>query len=118
MQTFAAGNSYLGLAGQAPQGHSQRARIARALLRRGHCVPDNPWSSLMLNHDHMGEKWHPPTHWQPLYASPAPGELGSGDASARKNVHGDIARPDLDKHAYEHHWQRPDGTVYAVDSSD
>ena len=34
----ATGNSYLGLAGQAPQGHSQRARIARALLRRGHCV--------------------------------------------------------------------------------
>jgi RNA-directed DNA polymerase len=35
---LATGNSYLGLAGQASEGHTQRARIARALLRRGHCV--------------------------------------------------------------------------------
>lgn len=32
---------------------------------------DKPWTSLMLNHDHMGEKWHPPTHWQPLAAAPS-----------------------------------------------
>ena len=32
--------------------------------------PDNPWSSLMLNHDHMGEKWCKPTHWMPLPAAP------------------------------------------------
>lgn len=37
---------------------------------------------------------------------------------AQRNVHGDLARPDLDKFAYEHHWQRPDGSVYLVDSSD
>jgi retron-type reverse transcriptase len=35
---LATGNSYLGLTGQAPQGHTQRARIARALLKRGHTV--------------------------------------------------------------------------------
>jgi RNA-directed DNA polymerase len=35
---LATGNSYLGLTGQASEGHTQRARIARALLRRGHCV--------------------------------------------------------------------------------
>ena len=29
-------------------------------------VPDNPWFSLILNHDHMGEKWFKPTHWKPL----------------------------------------------------
>lgn len=28
--------------------------------------PDNPWSSLMLNHDYMAEKWQTPTHWMPL----------------------------------------------------
>jgi len=32
--------------------------------------PDNPWSSLMLNHDHMGEKRCKPTHWMPLPAAP------------------------------------------------
>ena len=36
----------------------------------------------------------------------------------RKNAAGDIERSDLNQHAYEHHWQRPDGSVYAVDSSD
>jgi RNA-directed DNA polymerase len=35
---LATGNSYLGLTGQAPQWHTQRARVARAMLRRGHCV--------------------------------------------------------------------------------
>lgn len=35
---FAAGNSYLGQAGQASHGHQDRAAIARALLRRGHVV--------------------------------------------------------------------------------
>ncbi len=37
--------------------------------------PDNPWSSLMLNHDHMGEKWCKPTHWMPLPAAPQTKEL-------------------------------------------
>lgn len=32
--------------------------------------PENPWSSLMLNHDHMGEKWCKPTHWMPLPPPP------------------------------------------------
>ena len=32
--------------------------------------PENPWSSLMLNHDHMGEKWCKPTHWMPLPEAP------------------------------------------------
>jgi hypothetical protein len=41
-------------------------------------VPDNKWSSLMLNHDHMGEKWQQPTHWMPLPAAPAIHEGGEG----------------------------------------
>jgi len=32
--------------------------------------PDNPWSSLMLNHDHLYEKWQTPTHWMPLPEPP------------------------------------------------
>ena len=32
--------------------------------------PENPWSSLMLNHDHMGEKLCKPTHWMPLPPPP------------------------------------------------
>lgn len=35
---FAAGNSYLGLVGQASHPHTDRTRIANALLARGHCV--------------------------------------------------------------------------------
>jgi RNA-directed DNA polymerase len=35
---FAAGNSYLGLVRQAEHSHSDQARIARALLKRGHVV--------------------------------------------------------------------------------
>jgi RNA-directed DNA polymerase len=35
---FAAGNSYLGLIGQASHPHTDRARLANALLARGHCV--------------------------------------------------------------------------------
>lgn len=35
---FAAGNSYLGLAGQATHGHQARAVVARVLLKRGHAV--------------------------------------------------------------------------------
>ena len=43
--------------------------------------PDNPWSSLMLNHDHLYEKWQKPTHWMPLPEKPgaapqAPAEQG------------------------------------------
>lgn len=37
-EVFAAGNSYLGLIGQAPQGHSERAQVARVLRRRGHAI--------------------------------------------------------------------------------
>ena len=32
--------------------------------------PENPWSSLMLNHDHMGEKLCKPTHWMHLPPPP------------------------------------------------
>ena len=32
--------------------------------------PENPWSSLMLNHDHLSEKRYSPTHWMPLPAAP------------------------------------------------
>ena len=35
---YAAGNSYLGLMGQATHGHTDRARVAKALLRRGFTV--------------------------------------------------------------------------------
>lgn len=31
-----------------------------------------------------------------------------------KNVRGDIERSDLNVHAYEQYWGRPDGSVYAV----
>lgn len=37
-QLHAAGNSYLGLARQASHGHTDQARLARALLKRGHAV--------------------------------------------------------------------------------
>jgi len=33
--------------------------------------PENPWSSLMLNHDHLSEKRYQPTHWMPLPPPPA-----------------------------------------------
>jgi len=36
--TYASGNSYLGLVRQASHSHSERAAICRALLRRGHVV--------------------------------------------------------------------------------
>lgn len=39
-------------------------------------------------------------------------------AATMTNAAGDSERPDLNKHAHEHHWQRPDGSVYVVDSSD
>lgn len=56
-------------------------------------------------------------------ATNSPAELrGSSGQEATKaperNARGDIRRRDLDRFAYEHHWQRPDGTVYTVDSSD
>lgn len=35
---FAAGNSYLAMAGQASHGHTDQARIAKALTKRGHAV--------------------------------------------------------------------------------
>jgi RNA-directed DNA polymerase len=37
-ELFAAGNSYLGLLGQASHSHADRARVANALLARGHSV--------------------------------------------------------------------------------
>jgi hypothetical protein len=37
-QLHAAGNSYFGLVGQSDSGHHDQARIAKALLRRGHVV--------------------------------------------------------------------------------
>lgn len=43
--------------------------------------PDNPWSSLMLNHDHMGEKWCVPTHWMPLPGAPGFPSPATGDAA-------------------------------------
>lgn len=33
--------------------------------------PANPWSSMLMNHDHMAERYTQPTHWQPLPAPPA-----------------------------------------------
>lgn len=37
-EVFQAGNSYLGLIGQASHPHTDRAQLANALLARGHCV--------------------------------------------------------------------------------
>jgi hypothetical protein len=37
-QVYAAGNSYLGLIGQASHPHADRIKLAQALLARGHCV--------------------------------------------------------------------------------
>ena len=48
-----------------------------------------------------------------------PHESSGGKTLAlRVNAAGNIERTELDKTGYEHHWQRPDGSVYAVDSSD
>jgi len=33
-------------------------------------VPDNPWSSMLLNHDHMAERYTRPTNWMPLPEPP------------------------------------------------
>ena len=34
--------------------------------------PENPWSSMLLNHDHMAERYTRPTHWMPLPTPPKP----------------------------------------------
>ena len=37
--------------------------------------PENPWSSMMLNHEHIGgyeKRYAKPTHWMPLPAAPKP----------------------------------------------
>lgn len=37
--------------------------------------PENPWSSMLLNHDHMAERYTRPTHWMPL---PPPSHISRG----------------------------------------
>jgi hypothetical protein len=37
-ETYASGNSYLGLLRQASHSHADRARMAKTLMRRGHAV--------------------------------------------------------------------------------
>ena len=32
--------------------------------------PENPWSSMLLNHDHMAERYTRPTHWMKLPEAP------------------------------------------------
>ena len=39
--------------------------------------PENPWSSMLLNHDHMAERYTRPTHWMPLPPPPIT-SAGSG----------------------------------------
>jgi hypothetical protein len=36
--------------------------------------PENPWSSMLLNHDHMAERYTQPTHWMPLPPPPTSAE--------------------------------------------
>ena len=36
--------------------------------------PENPWSSMLLNHDHMAERYTRPTHWMPLPLPPTSAE--------------------------------------------
>jgi hypothetical protein len=36
--------------------------------------PENPWSSMLLNHDHMAERYTQPTHWMPLPPHPTSAE--------------------------------------------
>lgn len=40
--------------------------------------PENPWSSMLLNHDHMAERYTRPTHWMPLPPSPSSADEGGG----------------------------------------
>ncbi|MBP8141691.1 MAG: DUF551 domain-containing protein [Acidovorax sp.] len=41
--------------------------------------PENPWSSMLLNHDHMAERYTRPTHWMPLPPPPTSAEgVGHG----------------------------------------
>lgn len=40
------------------------------------CRAENPWFSLMLNHDHLRKvRSYRPTHWMPLPAPPLPGPV-------------------------------------------
>jgi RNA-directed DNA polymerase len=48
---FAAGNSYLGLMGQAAHSHTDQARIARALMKRGHAVSGDLSKIYRTSHD-------------------------------------------------------------------
>ena len=36
--------------------------------------PANPWASMLLNHDHMAERYTRPTHWMPLPPPPTSAE--------------------------------------------
>ena len=36
--------------------------------------PENPWSSMLLNHDYMAERYTRPTHWMPLPPPPTSAE--------------------------------------------
>lgn len=56
-------------------------------------APKNPWSSMLLNHDHMAERYTRPTHWMPLPAAP-------GDEPA-------AVEPDADGERYR--WLRDEG---------
>ena len=47
--TYAAGNSYLGLVRQASHSHKERVAICRALLKRGHAVESMHFSKAFRN---------------------------------------------------------------------
>ena len=47
--TFATGNSYLGLVRQATHGHKERAALCRALMKRGHAVDGRGLTKIFRN---------------------------------------------------------------------
>jgi RNA-directed DNA polymerase len=52
-ELFTAGNSYLGLFGQASHGHSTQAKVARTLRRRGHAVAGDLSKAYRSKHDQL-----------------------------------------------------------------
>lgn len=52
--------------------------------------PENPWSSMLLNHDHMAERYTRPTHWMPMPAAPStPSPLvGADGGTTQGDTHG------------------------------